>query len=38
MLARCSCGANDEIEKSEKHTWVLGTLITLAPLLGCWAR
>ncbi len=26
--------ANDEVEKGEKHVWVLGTLITLAPLLG----
>src|SRR5882672_4037454 len=34
MLGAMQLRANDEIEKSEKHTWVLGTLITLAPLLG----
>ena len=34
MLGAMQLRANDEIEKGEKHTWVLGTLITLAPLLG----
>jgi len=34
MLGAMQLRANDEIEKAEKHVWVLGTLITLAPLLG----
>ena len=34
MLGAMQLRANDEIEKAEKYVWVLGTLITLAPLLG----
>jgi len=34
LLGAMQLRANDEIEKGEKHVWVLGTLITLAPLLG----
>jgi biopolymer transport protein ExbB len=34
LLGAMQLRANDEIEKAEKYVWVLGTLITLAPLLG----
>src|ERR1017187_8301648 len=34
MLGAMQLHANDEIERGEKYVWVLGTLITLAPLLG----
>ncbi len=34
LLGAMQLRATDEIEKSEKHLWILGTLITLAPLLG----
>jgi biopolymer transport protein ExbB len=34
LLGAMQLRANDEIEKGEKYVWVLGTLITLAPLLG----
>jgi biopolymer transport protein ExbB len=34
MLGAMQLRANDEIEKGEKYVWVLGTLVTLAPLLG----
>ena len=34
MLGAMQLRANDEIEKAEKYVWVLGTLVTLAPLLG----
>jgi len=34
MLGAMQLRSNDEIERGEKHVWVLGTLITLAPLLG----
>jgi biopolymer transport protein ExbB len=34
LLGAMQLRANDEIEKAEKYVWILGTLITLAPLLG----
>lgn len=34
LLGAMQLRANEEIERAEKYTWVLGTLITLAPLLG----
>ena len=34
LLGAMQLRANAEAEKGEKHVWVLGTLITLAPLLG----
>jgi len=34
LLGAMQLRANDEIERGEKYVWVLGTLITLAPLLG----
>jgi biopolymer transport protein ExbB len=34
LLGAMQLRATDEIEKAEKRLWVLGTLITLAPLLG----
>ena len=34
LLGAMQLRANNEIEKAEKYVWVLGTLITLAPLLG----
>ena len=34
LLGAMQLRANDEIEKAEKYVWVLGTLVTLAPLLG----
>lgn len=34
LLGAMQLRANAEVEKGEKHVWVLGTLITLAPLLG----
>jgi biopolymer transport protein ExbB len=34
MLGAMQLRASDEIERAEKRLWVLGTFITLAPLLG----
>ena len=34
MLAAMQLHASDLLEKAEARQWVLGTIITLAPLLG----